>query len=127
MKKPEVSFTLVSQLDFVWAKVVGKYNQLFLYLLSCFTALFFFLGSPYWPALLVQPNKHVPETHYKHARWVYFFGTHNYAWIQDSSVKPFNEFKSKFMHKCSKGVEEAAKEADQYCSNYIKKYFIVVL
>ncbi|KAJ8941735.1 hypothetical protein NQ318_023331 [Aromia moschata] len=66
--------------DLVWAKMIG---------------------FPPWPSLVVEPEPVVPEKpsskdvavkYY----WIYFFGSHNYAWVEEHHLKPYAEFKEKF-------------------------------
>ncbi|KAJ8976726.1 hypothetical protein NQ317_000159 [Molorchus minor] len=66
--------------DFVWSKITGH---------------------PPWPSLIVEPIPEAPEKPIsKDANveyyWVYFFGDHNYAWVEHNHVKPFAEYKDKF-------------------------------
>ncbi|XP_028137445.1 cytokine-like nuclear factor N-PAC isoform X2 [Diabrotica virgifera virgifera] len=51
-----------------------------------------------WPARVVQPGPNTPsKTGKKDMHWVYFFGSKNYAWIESSNVKPYEEYKDKFI------------------------------
>ncbi|XP_056639667.1 cytokine-like nuclear factor N-PAC isoform X1 [Diorhabda sublineata] len=49
-----------------------------------------------WPARIVEPGPNTPtKTGRKEMQWVYFFGTKNYAWIENTNIKPYAEFKEK--------------------------------
>ncbi|XP_072383145.1 cytokine-like nuclear factor N-PAC isoform X2 [Diabrotica undecimpunctata] len=51
-----------------------------------------------WPARVVQPGPNTPsKTGKKDMHWVYFFGSKNYAWIESTNVKPYEEYKDKFI------------------------------
>merc|ERR1711899_692794 len=50
---------------------------------------------------------------------VFFFGTHDYGWIQETDLKPYQEFKSKFMSS-KKSVKKAADEIEAYIAGGCK-------
>lgn len=56
---------------------------------------------PFWPGRVVEPNtpaiaklKKSPSSH-----CVFFFGSNNYGWIEEKSLRPFAEFKDEFKPK----------------------------
>lgn len=53
--------------DFVWAKMKGY---------------------PHWPAKIVEPTSSAKVPKNKSSYFVYFYGSKNYAWIQDKNVIP---------------------------------------
>ncbi|KAF8791061.1 putative oxidoreductase GLYR1 like protein [Argiope bruennichi] len=56
--------------DLVWAKM------------KCF---------PFWPAKIVEPPSDTKSTPKKARRYVFFFGSQNYAWIQDENIVHHSE------------------------------------
>lgn len=72
--------------DFVWAKV---------------------MGHRYWPAVVMEPN---PDTPIRTSRsyggdmyWVLFFGTHEFAWVDECHVKEYRTNKNIYAAR-TKGV-----------------------
>lgn len=61
--------------DFVWAKITN---------------------CPPWPSVVVEPGIDVPEKPNLDMHWVYFFGSHNYAWVEDIHLKPYRDYKEKY-------------------------------
>merc|ERR1719264_481650 len=45
---------------------------------------------------------------------VFFFGTHDYAWITDTDIKPYQEFKDKLNTKKSASFRGAIAEIEEY-------------
>ncbi|CAG9764068.1 unnamed protein product [Ceutorhynchus assimilis] len=82
--------------DFVWAKMAG-YNH--------------------WPAIVMTPDPYAPVKTTKDMQWIYFLGTHNYAWIEDKNIKPYEEFKQQFK---KKSTESAMKEMEEIIANLAK-------
>ncbi|KAL1501602.1 hypothetical protein ABEB36_006899 [Hypothenemus hampei] len=79
--------------DFVWAKMAGY---------------------SHWPAIVMKPDPHAPPKTGKDMQWIYFLGTHNYGWIEDKNIKPYEEFKSQYK---KKNTESAMKEMDEIIEN----------
>lgn len=75
--------------DFVWAKMAGY---------------------SHWPAIVMTPDPEAPPKTVKDMQWIYFLGTHNYAWIEDKNIKPYEEFKDKYK---KKSTEAAMDEMDE--------------
>ncbi|ENN71995.1 hypothetical protein YQE_11286, partial [Dendroctonus ponderosae] len=82
--------------DFVWAKMAG-YNH--------------------WPAIVMRPDPDAPIKTIKEMQWIYFLGTHNYAWIEDKNIKPYEEFKLQYK---KKNTEAAMEEMDDIINNMSK-------
>ncbi|CAH1102950.1 unnamed protein product [Psylliodes chrysocephalus] len=83
--------------DLVWAKMVSF--------------------SP-WPARIVQPGPSTPKkTGRKECQWVYFFGSKNYAWIENNNIKPYADFKEKF-YDCNNTAlfKKAISEIEEFIS-----------
>lgn len=49
-------------------------------------------GYPPWPAMVMSPNKDAP-TKRKNSEWIYFYGTHSYAWIKTKNIQPYDSYK----------------------------------
>ncbi|GAB6031753.1 hypothetical protein CHUAL_010166 [Chamberlinius hualienensis] len=84
--------------DLVWAKMKGF--------------------SP-WPGKIVNPTKDVKRPAYKKPmQCVFFFGTDNYAWIPDESIKPYEAFKEQYS-KQNKSLmfKEAVEAIEDYIRN----------
>ncbi|KAF2354201.1 6-phosphogluconate dehydrogenase NADP-binding [Trinorchestia longiramus] len=62
--------------DLVWAKMKGF--------------------SP-WPGKVVEPNSNVKKPSKKNCHFVYFFGSGDYAWIENSNLKPFFAFRERLV------------------------------
>lgn len=61
--------------DFMWAKITG---------------------FPPWPSVVVEPGPDVPEKSVSDMHWIYFFGSHDYAWVEDNHLKPYKDYKEKY-------------------------------
>ncbi|XP_063228263.1 cytokine-like nuclear factor N-PAC isoform X2 [Bacillus rossius redtenbacheri] len=84
--------------DLVWAKMKGF--------------------SP-WPGQVTNPNKDIKKpVSKKHALYcIFFFGTNNYAWIEETNVKPYFEFKDQLIKTNKSG---SFKDAIEAIEDYIK-------
>lgn len=58
----------------------------------------------------MTPDPEAPPKTVKDMQWIYFLGTHNYAWIEDKNIKPYEEFKDKYK---KKSTEAAMDEMDE--------------
>lgn len=55
---------------------------------------------------------------HKHVHCIYFFGSHNYAWIPEDQLKPYLEFKEKFASSCKSATfKEAINKIETYIKN----------
>ncbi|XP_058818010.1 cytokine-like nuclear factor N-PAC isoform X2 [Topomyia yanbarensis] len=86
--------------DLVWAKMKGF--------------------SP-WPGRISQPPAELRRIAVKKnipVRCIFFFGSNNYAWIEETQIKPYQEFKDKLLSSCkSAGFKEAVQQIEEYISN----------
>lgn len=78
-----------------------------------------------WPGLIADPQVATVKQPTKNQvyHWIYFFGTENFAWIDESSLKPYEEFKEQIVSKYTqpkvgdvkkKSFHDAVKQADLY-------------
>merc|ERR1711963_782648 len=77
-------------------------------------------GFSAWPGKVDMPPDHIkrpPAKTMMHC--VFFFGTHDYGWIPETDLKPYEEFKSKFMSS-KKSVKKAADEIEAYIAGGCK-------
>ncbi|KAL0829541.1 hypothetical protein ABMA28_003057 [Loxostege sticticalis] len=84
--------------DLVWAKMKGF--------------------SP-WPGRVAIPTPELkPPKKASNVQCIYFFGTNNYAWIEDNNIKPYQEFKEQLI-KSSKtaAFKEAVNQIEEYIEN----------
>ena len=72
-------------------------------------------GFSTWPGMIDNPSTDIkrPITQ-KVMHCVFFFGTHNYAWIADTDIKPYQEFKEKLNTKKSASFLGAVAEIEEY-------------
>ncbi|XP_055640776.1 cytokine-like nuclear factor N-PAC isoform X2 [Toxorhynchites rutilus septentrionalis] len=86
--------------DLVWAKMKGF--------------------SP-WPGRISEPPAELRRIAVKKnipVRCIFFFGSNNYAWIEETQIKPYQEFKEKLLSSCkSAGFKEAVQQIEEYISN----------
>lgn len=84
--------------DLVWAKMKGF--------------------SP-WPGRVSEPPAELRRITVKKnipVRCIFFFGSNNYAWIEEAHIKPYLEFKEKLLSSCKSA---SAKEAVQQIEEFI--------
>ena len=88
--------------DLVWAKMKGF--------------------SP-WPGKVADPSttklkKPAGNYRYKNVYCIYFFGSNNFAWIPEDSLKPFEEFKGQYSKMCkSSSFKEALNKIELFIKN----------
>lgn len=86
--------------DLVWAKMKGF--------------------SP-WPGRISQPPAELRRIAVKKnipVRCIFFFGSNNYAWIEETQIKPYHEFKEKLLSSCkSAGFKEAVQQIEDFIAN----------
>ncbi|XP_059481030.1 cytokine-like nuclear factor N-PAC [Neocloeon triangulifer] len=81
-------------------------------------------GFAPWPAKIAE---HDPEQQKRPAakkggnQWIFFFGSNNYAWIEESNLKPYFQFKDT-LSKTSKAApfREAVEAIEEYVENQRK-------
>ncbi|XP_071452793.1 cytokine-like nuclear factor N-PAC [Hetaerina americana] len=85
--------------DLVWAKMKGF--------------------SP-WPGRVASPTKDLKRPVSKKSRFhcIFFFGTNNYAWIEETNIKFYSEYKNQFI-KINKSVpfKDAVEAIESYIEN----------
>lgn len=85
--------------DLVWAKMKGF--------------------SP-WPGKVADPSKtklKKPAGNYRYKKLysIYFFGTNNFAWIPEDSLKPYAEFRDQYAKSCkTASFKDALSKIDEF-------------
>ncbi|XP_059145552.1 cytokine-like nuclear factor N-PAC [Physella acuta] len=67
-------------------------------------------GFQAWPGKIVEPKDGVKKpSNKKNVHFVYFYGSENYAWIQEENIYPYPEYKSKYegSSRIPRGFKEA--------------------
>ncbi|XP_049878709.1 putative oxidoreductase GLYR1 homolog isoform X2 [Pectinophora gossypiella] len=84
--------------DLVWAKMKGF--------------------SP-WPGRVAIPTPELkPPKKASNVQCIYFFGSNNYAWIEDSNIKPYQEFKDQLIKSCkTAALKDAVAQIEEYIVN----------
>ncbi|KAJ8729071.1 hypothetical protein PYW07_006767 [Mythimna separata] len=84
--------------DLVWAKMKGF--------------------SP-WPGRVAIPTPELkPPKKAMNVQCIYFFGTNNYAWIEDNNIKPYQEFKDQLIKSCKTAAfKEAVNQIEEFIVN----------
>ncbi|XP_053616692.1 cytokine-like nuclear factor N-PAC isoform X2 [Plodia interpunctella] len=84
--------------DLVWAKMKGF--------------------SP-WPGRVAIPTPELkPPKKATNVQCIYFFGTNNYAWIEENNIKPYQEFKEQLIKSCKTlAFKEAVNQIEEYIVN----------
>ncbi|XP_021701587.1 putative oxidoreductase GLYR1 homolog isoform X1 [Aedes aegypti] len=86
--------------DLVWAKMKGF--------------------SP-WPGRISEPPAELRRITVKKnipVRCIFFFGSNNYAWIEETQIKPYQEFKEKLLSSCkSAGFKEAVQQIEEFIAS----------
>ncbi|KAK6625874.1 hypothetical protein RUM43_006173 [Polyplax serrata] len=76
-------------------------------------------GFPPWPGRVSNPpeslKKSTASKKGTSVHCIFFFGSNNYAWIEESQIKPYEPFKEQF----SKAAKATLKEAIDAIENYI--------
>ncbi|CAH1159747.1 unnamed protein product [Phaedon cochleariae] len=74
-----------------------------------------------WPSCIVQPSTSTPRPTKRGCKWVYFFGSNNYGWIENANIKPYADYKEKFTSLCSSVLfKKAVVEIEAYIANLEK-------
>ncbi|OWR55239.1 Nuclear protein NP60 [Danaus plexippus plexippus] len=84
--------------DLVWAKMKGF--------------------SP-WPGRVAIPTPELkPPKKAMNVQCIYFFGTNNYAWIEEHNIKPYQEHKEQLIKSCkTTAFKEAVAQIEEYIEN----------
>ncbi|XP_045504936.1 putative oxidoreductase GLYR1 homolog isoform X3 [Colias croceus] len=84
--------------DLVWAKMKGF--------------------SP-WPGRVAIPTPELkPPKKAMNVQCIYFFGTNNYAWIEEHNIKPYQEHKEQLVKSCkTTAFKEAIAQIEEYIVN----------
>ncbi|CAH0719309.1 unnamed protein product, partial [Brenthis ino] len=84
--------------DLVWAKMKGF--------------------SP-WPGRVAIPTPELkPPKKAMNVQCIYFFGTNNYAWIEEHNIKPYQEHKEQLIKSCKTAAfKEAVAQIEEYIVN----------
>ncbi|KAK3792768.1 hypothetical protein RRG08_029316 [Elysia crispata] len=54
-------------------------------------------GFQAWPGKIIEPKENIKKpANKKNCHFVYFFGSENYAWIQEDNIYHYPEYKSKY-------------------------------
>jgi len=66
-------------------------------------------GFQAWPGKIVEPKENIKRPSKKNVQFVYFYGSENYAWIQEENIYRYPEYKSKYegSARIPKGFKEA--------------------
>lgn len=71
----------------------------------------------------MRPDPEAPTKPIKEMQWIYFLGTHNYAWIEDKNIKPYEEYKSQYK---KKNTEGAMNEMEDIISRFLVLIFFLI-
>ncbi|KAM3958335.1 LOW QUALITY PROTEIN: nucleosome-destabilizing factor [Aphomia sociella] len=83
--------------DLVWAKMKGF--------------------SP-WPGRVAIPTPELKPPKTTNVQCIYFFGTNNYAWIEENNIKPYQEFKEQLIKSCKTvAFKDAVAQIEDYIEN----------
>lgn len=79
-------------------------------------------GSPPWPSRIAGPHESSLQDNLKKTcarHLVFFFGSNNFAWIPEDSIKPYEEFKSANSNpkKKTPTFKKALKAIEEYIEN----------
>ncbi|KAJ6649852.1 putative oxidoreductase GLYR1 like [Pseudolycoriella hygida] len=75
-------------------------------------------GYPPWPGKICTPKASVPKPKGQPAKWIFFFGSKNYSWIEDNNLKPYLEHRDSIVKTIkSNPLKEAVKRMDEYLSD----------
>lgn len=77
-------------------------------------------GYSPWPSRIAEPSESAlkPPSNQKGSKpshLVYFFGSHDFAWISEEHIKPYQEFKDKNKNGCKKArFKDGLKEIEEF-------------
>ncbi|XP_017778547.1 PREDICTED: putative oxidoreductase GLYR1 homolog [Nicrophorus vespilloides] len=69
-----------------------------------------------WPGRIAKPQSYIKKPAKKmNIQCVYFYGTNNYAWIDDANIKPYEQYKEKLINSSkSTAFKEAVSDIERY-------------
>uniref|UniRef100_A0A1B6FJJ2 Cytokine-like nuclear factor N-PAC n=2 Tax=Proconiini TaxID=565685 RepID=A0A1B6FJJ2_9HEMI len=74
-------------------------------------------GFPPWPGRVSNPPKDLKRPASKKAsHCIYFFGSENYGWIEESNLKPYEQYKEALIRANKSGAFKDAVEAIEKCA-----------
>lgn len=76
-------------------------------------------GFSPWPGRVAIPTPELkPPKKATNVQCIYFFGTNNYAWIEDSNIKPYKEHKEQLIKLCKTiAFKEAVNQIEEFIVN----------
>lgn len=78
-------------------------------------------GFPPWPGKICTPKasyKNATKPKGQSCKWIFFFGSKNYSWIEDNNLKPYVEHRDSIVKTIKNNpLKEAVKRIDEYLSD----------
>ncbi|XP_037024559.1 putative oxidoreductase GLYR1 homolog isoform X2 [Bradysia coprophila] len=80
-------------------------------------------GFPPWPGKICTPKPNLTKNASKpkggqSCKWIFFFGSKNYSWIEDNNLKPYVEHRDSIVKTIKNNpLKEAVKRIDEYLSD----------
>lgn len=80
-------------------------------------------GFPPWPGKICTPKANLVKSATKPkgghpCKWIFFFGSKNYSWIEDNNLKPYLEHRESIVKTIkNNSLKEAVKRIDEYLSD----------
>ncbi|CAG0895102.1 unnamed protein product, partial [Darwinula stevensoni] len=72
-----------------------------------------------WFVLIEEiPHERQHVKHKKPSQWVYFFGTEDYAWIEEENIKPYANYREKFSRGGKGGLKKALEAIEEYVKGH---------
>ncbi|EEB13855.1 conserved hypothetical protein [Pediculus humanus corporis] len=86
-------------------------------------------GFPPWPGRVSNPpaslKKSTASKKGASIYCIYFFGSNNYAWIEESQIKPYEAFKEQFSKAAKTTLKEAIDAIEDYINNKGEDIFAI--
>lgn len=84
-------------------------------------------GFSAWPGKIDAPPDNLKRPVMKKVmHCVFFFGTHDYGWVPEQDIKPYQEFKDKLSTK-KKSVQKAVDEIEEYIAGGCKASTVTII